>query len=156
MINSNTFGSEEEYLTLRPSISQLLQRTRTHLIPFLSRNPPTPPSISIKFPNPRKKQMVKKGGKGALVHIRMILHDVGEDRTTEKDHMSTSGRVLDPDTELRESTGFAVENTRQPQLFQFFFEAGGKAGVHGRSPGEDDVGVEGATDVDVCCLDCVE
>ena len=66
---------------------------------------------------PKKKRGKGGAGPGVWVHIRMILHDIGEDRTTQEDHMATPGRILDPNAELRESTWIAAEHTCQPQLF---------------------------------------
>jgi len=84
--NNSIAQHNDIYFILRTSTPQFLQCPRTHLIPFLLRNPP----ISLACDSKEREGL----------HVLMIFHNIREYSTTKEHHMSTTRRVLDTYFEL--------------------------------------------------------
>jgi hypothetical protein len=94
MINSNTLALKRSiwlYVPLFPNFSNARGPISSHSSLVTHLYP--------KYQHQITRRRREKGGTGGL-HIGMILHNIGKHRPTQKDHMPTPGRILDPNAEL--------------------------------------------------------
>ena len=80
-----------------------------------------------------------------------LVHDVGQHGAAQEDHVLAARGVLDAELELLDARGVALDEVRV-QGTHLLLHAGRETGEHGGAAGEDDVLVEGGTQVDVGLL----
>jgi len=101
---------------------------RTELLPFSLRNP----------------------------EVRLIIHNLSKNGTTEENHVLSTRRILNLELELLQTLSITLKNVIEVESAHLLLKTRGKTGVHGRTTRKDDVLVEGWAEINISILNHTE
>jgi len=88
--------------------------------------------------------------------VILVLHDLGQDGSSQEDHVLSSRGILNSDLELGQLSLVSFGNLLEVQVLDLLLQSRGKSGIHSGSSRKDNVVVEFGSGINIGLVDAIE